>query len=70
MHIEHTFNNTAIIPKTGILLVTITVRLNFHNVTSLCATDCKIPGLNALARSAVGVAILDVAQLQHKLTHT
>ena len=35
-HIEHTLKKTAIIPKTGIILVTITgVRLNFPNVTSL-----------------------------------
>ena len=38
-----------------------------------CATDRKIPGLNALADSAVGVAILTCngrSELQHTLTHT
>ena len=38
-----------------------------------CATDREIPGLNALADSAVGVAILTChgrSELQHTLTHT
>ena len=36
-------------------------------------TDRKIPGLNALADNAVGVAILTchgTSELQHTLTHT
>jgi hypothetical protein len=34
MGIFWVFKNTAIIPNTGIILVTITVRLSFHTVTS------------------------------------
>ena len=38
-NIELTFENTAIILKTVIILVTLTVRLNFHTVTSLDMTS-------------------------------